>query len=264
MTTALASFSCDALQRDRMLAFVARLSVLLTLSVFSAPVSAQGGPDDTDDAVQAFRDGAVAADELRWQDAERAFARAFELSSSPQALYMQGVALHALNRPVAARRVLRRVIELLGDDPENSDIVSEARALAERSESLIALLVVRPLNPAASLLVDGRALEVSSVEEVVEVDPGSHSLLVERDGHDTFVWSGEAAAGSRTVVEVVQSALVVDLRLPEDESRRRRRILIGTTASALLVLGATIAIVAARAATPTTLTPQFPRVFRVP
>ena len=249
---------------------MSRLAVLLTFTAFLTPTSAQQpvdaelvGEADEADAVQAFSEGATAADELRWVDAERSFATAFELSGSPQALYMQGIALHALNRPVAARRVLRRVEELLRDDPENSDIAAEARALADRSESLIARLVVGPLAPSASLSVDGRALDVSSPTEVVEVDPGSHLVVVERDGHDTFVWSGEVGPATRTEVEVVQSALVVDLRLPEDESPRRRRILIGTIVSALLVVAGAVVIAAVRSG-PEPLEPGFSQVFRIP
>ena len=213
-------------------------------------------------AAEAFREGSVAADDLRWRDAERAFARAFELSGLPQALYMQGVALRALDRPVEARDTLRRVVALLERDAtaraENADILAEARALAEQSEARIARLDIGPLPPDVILRVDGRVHRAANERVEIEVDPGTRSVVVEREGHDTFVWSGDAAPGARTTVDVVQRPIA------EAPSRRRRRAIVATLVSVVLV-GVAVPLGLSLSRSPDRITPQYPeRVFEVP
>jgi len=214
-------------------------------------------------AAEAFREGSVAADDLRWHDAERAFARAFELSGLPQALYMQGVALRALDRPVEARDTLRRVVALLDRDAaartENADILAEARALADQSEARIARLEIGPLSPDVILRVDGRVHRATNGRAEIEVDPGTRSVVVEREGHETFVWSGEATPGARTTVEVVQPPIAV-----EAPSRRRRRAIVATLVGVVLV-GAAVPLGLRLSRPPDRVTPQYPeRVFEVP
>lgn len=218
-------------------------------------------------AAEAFREGSVAADDLRWRDAERAFARAFELSGLPQALYMQGVALRALDRPVAARDTLRRVVALLERDAEarteNADILAEARALAEQSEARIARLEIGPLSPDVILRVDGRVHRAANERVEIEVDPGTRSVVVEREGHETFVWSGEATPGARTTVEVVQPPSAGSAA-DEAPSRRRRRAIVATLVGIVLV-GAAVPLGLSLSRSPDRITPQYPeRVFEVP
>lgn len=228
-----------------------------------ASVASAQDVDPARAAAAAFREGSVAADDLRWRDAERAFARAFELSGLPQALYMQGVALRALDRPVAARDTLRRVVALLERDAaaraENADILAEARALADQSEARIARLEIGPLSPDVILRVDGRVHRAANQRVEIEVDPGTRSVVVELDGHETFVWSGEATPGARTTVEVEQTPLAV-----EAPSHRRRRAIVATLVSVILV-GAAVPLGLRLSRAPEQITPQYPeRVFEVP
>jgi hypothetical protein len=241
--------------------------------VLSSVASAQDA-DRARAAAAAFREGSLAADDLRWHDAERAFARAFELSGLPQALYMQGVALRALDRPVEARDTLRRVVALLERDAaartENADILAEARALADQSEARIARLEIGPLSPDVILRVDGRVHRAANGRAEIEVDPGTRSVVVEREGHETFVWSGEATPGARTTVEVVQPPIAVDASrsagsaADEAPSRRRRRAIVATLVGVVLV-GAAVPLGLRLSRPPDRVTPQYPeRVFEVP
>jgi hypothetical protein len=246
---------------------------LLRSGVLSSVASAQDA-DRARAAAAAFREGSLAADDLRWHDAERAFARAFELSGLPQALYMQGVALRALDRPVEARDTLRRVVALLERDAaartENADILAEARALADQSEARIARLEIGPLSPDVILRVDGRVHRAANGRAEIEVDPGTRSVVVEREGHETFVWSGEATPGARTTVEVVQPPIAVDASrsagsaADEAPSRRRRRAIVATLVGVVLV-GAAVPLGLRLSRPPDRVTPQYPeRVFEVP
>lgn len=239
------------------------VGVLSSGLLSSSFLSSGGAAQDVDPAraaAEAFREGSIAADDLRWRDAERAFARAFELSGLPQALYMQGVALRALDRPVEARDTLRRVVALLERDgaAENADILAEARALADQSEARIARLEIGPLSPDVILRVDGRMCSASSGRAEIEVDPGTRSVVVEREGHETFVWSGDAMPGARTTVEVVQPAIAIEA------PRRRRRALVATLVTVVLV-GAAVPLGLRLSRSPERITPQYPeRVFEVP
>ncbi|MEZ5214983.1 MAG: hypothetical protein R2692_10090, partial [Microbacterium sp.] len=142
---------------------------------------------------------------------------------------------------------------------ENSDILAEARALADESEARIARLEIGPLAPDATLRVDGRVRPSTSGHVEIEVDPGARSVVVEREGYETFVWSGETTPGTRTSVEVVQEAIVV-----EAPSRRRRRALLGTLITVVLV-GAAVPLGWRLSRSPERVTPQYPeRVFEVP
>ena len=236
---------------------------VLTCGLSSGTLSSVGSAQDADPgraAAEAFREGSLAADDLRWRDAERAFARAFELSGLPQALYMQGVALRALDRPVEARDTLRRVVALLERDgaSDDADILVEARALAEQSEARIARLEIGPLSPDVILRVDGRVHRSVHGRAEIEVNPGTRSVVVEREGHETFVWSGEAAPGARTTVEVVQPAIATE------GPPRRRRVLVATLVSVVLV-GIAVPIGLRLTREPERILPQYPdHVFEVP
>lgn len=211
---------------------------------------AGGGPGSAVDrgraAAEAFREGSVAADELRWGDAERAFARAHAVSGLPQALYMRGVALRALDRHVEARDVFRAVVAAFEADAallaENADIAAEARDLAAQSERRIARLDISTLDPASTLRIDGRVIAVNAPRTSVEVDAGAHTVVVERDGYDTFVWTGEAPPTARVSVEVVMSSLVAEM--PDPRPVRRRRALVGTIVSLVVVaaVGAAVGV----------------------
>lgn len=210
--------------------------------------STSPGADRGRAASEAFREGSSAADELRWGDAERHFERAYALSGLPEALYMRGVALRALDRHVEARDTFLRVVAALEADPailaENTDIATEARNLAEQSRSRIARLDIGDLDPASILRVDGRRMAVVAPRTTVEVDPGAHTVVVERDGYDTFVWTNDAEAGARVVVNVVMSTLIVEMRAAEVDPRpaRRRRALVGAIVSFVVIAAAATVI----------------------
>lgn len=210
----------------------------------------------------------MAADDLRWGDAERAFARAYDLSHLPQALYMRGVALRALDRHVEARDAFRTVVTTLEADPslfaENADIAAEARSLGAQSQGRIASLDVGELDPAALLQVDGRPVAVVSPRTSVEVDPGAHTVIVERDGYDTFIWTNEVEPGARVSVDVVMSSLAVQMGEANPRLTRRRRALVGTLVSLVVVAAVGTAIGVRSANDVDLLEPQTGIVFEVP
>ena len=233
--------------------------------------SRETSPEDRGQAAtEAFHEGSVAADELRWGDAERAFQRAYDLSGLPEALYMRGVALRALDRHVEARDAFQGVVTALEANPallaQNTDIAAAARNLGAQSQSRIARLDIGALDPAATLQVDGRTVAVVSPRTSVEVDAGAHTVVVERDGYDTFVWTNEAEPGTRVTVDVVMSSLVVEMRAAEIDPRpaRRRRALVATIVSLVVVAAVGTAIGVRLAGDVDLVEPQSEVVFEVP
>lgn len=163
---------------------------------------AASDPRTLEEARAAFAEGVDAAAAERWPDAERAFERAYELSRVGAALYNLGFAYRARGKYTAAReafaRVLRDHLEL---DPGQR---AEAERILAEVEARIARLRLAGFAPRGDDVVrlDGAVVSPLPAPPVLETDPGSHALRVERRDHLPFEWSGRLRDGEEQTVEV--------------------------------------------------------------
>ncbi len=145
----------------------------------------------------------------RWADAAAAFSRSYDLAGVPAALFNEAYALRALGRYRRSRdafvRLLTRHREQISDE-----VRTQAETYLAEVGSRVAALVVAGLPPPAdvAVVVDGEPVEDNGDRPLpVELDPGSHSLLAEREAGLPFSWTGQLAPGERLTVEAVFAAV---------------------------------------------------------
>jgi hypothetical protein len=193
---------------QRSSAVVACLAAALTLSGWTARVRAQepapppADPEAESDLAEAralFVAGAEAARAGRWSDAVVRFARAYELSRVPAALYNLAFALRALGRHVEARDAFE---ELLAEHSAALDpaMLAESQRLVVEERTRIATLYIDGLAPSRrhELRLDGARIPDEGTRPVrLEADPGQHTVMVGAEGFQPFVWEGALTDGEQ-------------------------------------------------------------------
>ncbi len=150
-----------------------------------------------------FQAGNAAADAAQFADALVHFTRAFELSGNPAALYNVARTLRALGRHLEARDAFDR---LLTEHVVSEATRAEATALRQEEARRISTLTLLDLpGPGVDLAlrVDGTGRpDPGGRPLVLELDPGAHGLLVQREHFRPFTWDGVLGEGQREAVRV--------------------------------------------------------------
>jgi len=163
-----------------------------------------------DEARDRFNQALRLVDAQRFEEAAVEFKRAYELSPNPAVLYNLGQAHAAARHPAQAVAAFRAYLSQTTDSGD----VRRGQALAEltRLEQLLGVLVLstRPSN--VSVRVDGRPVEVSGP---LELDPGSHLIVVSSPGYAVAEREVLAVSGSSQTWELELSVLSIPT-LPAD------------------------------------------------
>lgn len=148
----------------------------------SSPVCARGAdPDEV--AQQAFRTGVDAARQEHWSEALAAFETAYGLSPRPVVLInLAGVQVR-MGRLIEAAKNYRRIV----NDPPTNETAAFKRAAAEVLPSLEARiprvrLRATGLSKSDLVQIDGQPIEVGAPTLIRPMDPGEHTLIVQREG----------------------------------------------------------------------------------
>ncbi|GAB4205875.1 MAG: hypothetical protein OHK0013_22030 [Sandaracinaceae bacterium] len=159
-------------------------------------------------AREQFRAGVQAAQEERWHDAADAFQRSYELSPRPLTLLNLAGAYAQTGRLVEAVEAYRMFLM------ERQGVSARMRADAEAQ-----LADIEPRVPRARISVlgiqegdvvrlDEYELSTASLEQPLPVNPGAHTVALEREGHEPIVVTFEGRESDVT-------AVLVDARAPE-------------------------------------------------
>jgi len=181
------------MHRGAVRAFVAASSLVAALGWLSPPtVRAQPAPGSPGgepasasivaSARAAFSEGVAATERGEWEQARQSFERAYALVREPLILFNLAGAQSQTGHLVAAAASYHRFIDqAIGAAAEHVD---EARSALAGVEARIAHARVRAPNlaPGDVVQLDDRELARASVRERLPVDPGSHELVVLRDG----------------------------------------------------------------------------------
>lgn len=162
---------------------------MLALIVFAAAppeawsASGSGGASSDESAQVAFRGGVDAARQARWPEALALFERAYALSPRPVVLINLAGAQARTGRLIAAAKNYHRIL----DDASSPDTASFRKAAAEvlpALEERIPKVRVHPTGhaPTDTFEIDGEALTLERLAAGVALDPGPHTLVVERGG----------------------------------------------------------------------------------
>ncbi len=219
----------------------------LAAAWFSSAASAQehfsvarpaGEPtrEQLSEARDLFLRGTEDAEAGRWADALDAFRRAYELSGIAAALYNAATTLRSVGRYRDARDAFD---QLTREHPDLEDeMANSARDLRREVAARVAVLEVRdlPVDPDLRLRLDGVMVTDTTARPLeLHIDSGSHTLRVERDRYEAFLWEGRIDDGARRVIDVVL------VELPEVETRNVGRIVLYSVI-AIVVAGAAVTL----------------------
>lgn len=189
-----------ALSRASLFA-VGSLCALLAIS------SRAGAQDDDDGRARAlFAEGVAAADAGRWEDARARFEATYALLPLPQVLLNLAGAQAQTGRLTSAAESYRRVIESGDDAPDT--LRDAARLALGALEPRIPRLVLRLRGAVLEddrVRLDETVLPPDELEGERPLDPGRHSLVLERGGDELVRQDFRLYEGER---------LRLDLRVP--------------------------------------------------
>ncbi|MBX7194832.1 MAG: hypothetical protein K1X94_22450 [Sandaracinaceae bacterium] len=151
--------------------------------------------------------GAELAQNGAWDSAVICFERlstlAPDAAGRADALFNQGIALQSLGRHHEARDVFSRWMREHAATADDATRAEAARLFAMESSRVGTLELRLPATPVeVAVRVDGHTAEVTARPLIVEVDPGTHTVIVTAEGYTTFTWDGRTTDGGRESVEV--------------------------------------------------------------
>lgn len=192
-------------------ALVLSACLVALLTTAASPVHAQSLStcDAVTEPAVLLETGTQLAQSGAWDSAavcfERLVERAPDASSRGDALFNLGIALQSLGRHRESRDAFSRWMREHGTASDDATRAEAARLFATEAARVGTLELHLPSTPEPSRMgvrVDGRVVEVTALSLPVEVDPGTHTLIVTAEGHATFTWDGRTVDGGRESVEV--------------------------------------------------------------
>lgn len=238
------------------------LAGLLRLSLPSGHVAAQPATDEaplpsneeltaflsnpTTTAADVYEVGVQLFEKKRYDAAEQAWLRAFELGRDPTLLVGVADTRQRREDEPGAVAMLEQYLVERPDAPDRASIEARIATLLQSP----AILLVRSEEPGHAILLDGAPIE-EKTPATLKVEPGSHTVVVvgegKQVGEETVqVGYGEvrelaftSATQSDVVVEQSEEAkLATQLAIErEDRTVRRAVIATGSIAAAALVTG---------------------------
>jgi hypothetical protein len=161
----------------------------------SATTPSQVAEASADRARAHFQEGVSLSRAERWAEALAAFEQSAAIVERPSTLLNVATALQRLGR---ARECIAAVDRYLRATEITGDAEARARATALREAMVAALaqvsLAVLPAD--AQVSIDGR-LEVLTADVPIELDPGRHAFVIEREGHLPARFQLELQPGQR-------------------------------------------------------------------
>lgn len=216
-----------------------------TAPAATAESATSAAPDEPEakleEARTAFRRGATLVTTSDWSEALAAFEKSYALRPHPVTSFNIGVVMRALGQYTRARRAFQRALteQSAGVGEMAEDLQDQARTFRAEIDGLLAQVTIDMDPPSASIVVDGRPLEIETEGElpvlvaglkpagpgapppakrfIVLLDPGVHVFVISRKGFEDAVVRRELAAGSREKLPLVLDELPATLRISANE-----------------------------------------------
>lgn len=213
----------------------ASLALLLASAVsFAQDVPAPvGAPDNRAQAQAHFERGLALVDRQAWEPALAEFSRAMELYPSRTATQNAARCLRKLNRNGESLDLYDR---LLHDSRELPPAMkAEVQGAVVELRKLTGTIEVDAGEPGATITLDGRLRGEHPLAAPLHVNPGSHVVLIYREGFVPFETSVTVAAGQSVRVSAHMARLVQAGRLRVTEKSGKALdvvvdgIVVGTT-----------------------------------
>lgn len=210
------------------------VALVLAAAALASPARADDAADEQ--ARDEFRRGTQLARDTQWGAALAAFERSAKLHPHAWTTYNQAICERALGLYVRARKTFQRALDERKPDADlpESAVTDTKRFLAEIDKLVAALDVT--LEPAdASIAVDGQPLEVVSTSGApvllagtqpagpgrappasafkLELDPGTHVVVITREGFADAVRTETVKPGERRALKLVVERLPATIRV---------------------------------------------------
>jgi hypothetical protein len=207
------------------------------------------------DSEPAYALGVQLFEAQRYDDAERAWLRAYALDRDPTLLVAVADTRQRRGDEPGAVAMLEQYLAERPDAPDRASIEARVATLLESP----ARLVIRSLEPGHAILLDGAPVP-DKTPATIEVEPGSHTIVVVGDGKQVGEQTVQVAYGevreldftpetkSDVIVEQNEQDRRIDEaeRLKEDQTIHRAVISTGAIAGAALVSGTVLGVLALR------------------
>lgn len=192
---------------------------IVTPAFAQANQASETAGDSVEQARQLFNEGLRFVENEDWSQAEDRFRRVLALRSSHVASYNLASALVHLGRLVESSELLRVVLR---DPAVDSNTRDAAQQLLTEIEPRIGSLTIRITGDAsnASLSVDDKPLELAAAMQAVSVDPGTHHVVLSRDG--TVVAQRDVAVGGEAPLQADVTLELAPRIAPETAVTRRQ------------------------------------------
>jgi tetratricopeptide (TPR) repeat protein len=170
----------------------------------AAPTSARAQPPapvvdtlklDHERALRAYQKGSFALRQGRYADAEAAYLEAWSIVKAYDVAANLGLVALKLHRPRDAAERLAYSLRAAPLDVDRKKAARVRELLAEAKQQ-VGTLEVPPLVSEIALRIDGAYVKSSSLPQEVFVDPGTHRVVVQRQGYADAVVMIEARPGS--------------------------------------------------------------------
>ena len=187
-----------------------QLFAFVCLSTGHAQAPADRSANEIALARKQFLEGVRAASTDHWPEALAAFERSYGIYPHPETLINIAGARRQLGKLVAASEAYQRYLRTTDEHTAENRALAEA-ALSELSTQVAHMVLsVRHLEPADLVSLDGHSLARSTLGLELPVDPGAHTVTVQRGSREIARRSFVAEASSRAdiALELEHSARV--------------------------------------------------------
>ncbi len=193
-----------------------RAAVIVLLLSIAGSASAQTEPEDpaVAEARAEFERGALLAEQRRFDEAAEAFARSLELAPRPSTAFNLGACLYARGRHLEAIAALERYLASADPALEASGIADADRMLAHSRRSVSEL--TSEVVPEAARVPGAGAALAGGAARSVRLDPGTHVIRAEAEGHAPALIEVETRSGESTVRAVHLASTRLPARLVVD------------------------------------------------
>lgn len=203
----------------RLIAFVA-----VTAIVCASPLRAEGGESQEErEARVMFKEATRLMDEGQLVEALEMFKAAYLRSPNPKILLNMGSIYRQLGRYAEAMDAYEKYV---ADSRANAKTKKEVEKILLDLAKRVGYLRVDVNEPGAKVTIDGKLVGESPQAIKLRVDPGTHSVIAEKDGASPAVATVTIKAGEERVVELRLAVAATkepeepkqpeDPKLPED------------------------------------------------
>lgn len=164
--------------RVALVAIALSLAPSLAFAQSARPATQQSTPPNDPRAAEArsaFEQGVAMSQQERWGEALDAFRRSFALVPRPSTAFNMASTLVRLGRHVEAIEAYESYLRI-ADPTTEAARVRDAQAQLANERTMIATIVLTTTPNAATVRLDGRALEGSFAARELAVDIGEHTI----------------------------------------------------------------------------------------